>query len=78
MMGISQNCLWIARLEKPDFQKSLSAHLRRNGQMKWMIQSTLTGPGAGFVPDLSLLPVRTDRLPKAVRQSLRLLNGMPG
>jgi len=73
MMGISQNCLWIARLEKPNFQQSLAAHFRRNGKMKWMIQSTLTGQDAGFVPDLTLLPGRSDRLPKAVRQSLKFL-----
>jgi len=78
MMGISQNCLWIARLERPDFQQSLTAHLRRNGHLKWMIQPTLTRQSAGFVPDFSLLPERADRLPKSVGQSVKLLAGLPG
>src|SRR5882724_7885834 len=75
MMGVSQHCLWIARLEKPEFQRSLTAHLRRNGHLKWMIQPTLTRESVGFVPNISLLP---DRLPKSVGQSVKILAGLAG
>jgi hypothetical protein len=49
MLAYSENRLWIARLDKPDFYKATLALMRSTGPDHWMIQVTQTSAPAGFV-----------------------------
>lgn len=51
MLTFSQHRLWIARQEKPGFQKSLSALMRRTGKANWLIQAVRSKGQFGFLPD---------------------------
>ena len=64
MLAYSENRLWIARLDKPDFQKATLALMRSTGGDRWMIQGTRTKEPAGFVPSMSDLPFLRDRAPR--------------
>src|SRR5262249_40061115 len=56
MLAYSENRLWIARLDKPAFQKATLTLLRNTGTERWMFQATHTSEPAGFVPTLAGSP----------------------
>jgi len=53
MMALSQHRLWVARMERPYFQRKLLNIVRQNDATNWMVQPTLTKGNPGFVPDLN-------------------------
>lgn len=76
MLAFSQNRLWIARLEKPGFQKQTADLLRKTGASGWMLQATLTKGNPGFVSDLGSLPQRLNRVPNDVRAAARIVSAL--
>lgn len=50
MLKYSENKLWIARLEKEDYQKMISALIKADPKKKWLIQPALYKKLPGFVP----------------------------
>ena len=77
MMAISQHRLWIARMERPGFQRKLAHWLRGHRATHWMVQPTLTRKSPGFVSDWSELSPRLGTIPSDVRQTRRILNRLP-
>ena len=73
MMAISQHRLWIARMERPYFQRKLLNLIRKNGA-HWMVQPTLTKGNPGFVSDLTEIQRRFGSVPAEVREARRILN----
>lgn len=73
MMAISQNRLWIARMERPHFQRKLLNLFRQRGAANWKVQPTLTKGSPGFVSTLSDIPRRLQPVPSEVRETRRLL-----
>jgi hypothetical protein len=73
MMSISQHRLWIARMERPYFQRKLLNLIRQKGGMNCMVQPTLTKANPGFVADLSEVPRRLRSVPAEVRETQRIL-----
>ncbi|MSU58132.1 MAG: haloacid dehalogenase-like hydrolase [Pedosphaera sp.] len=49
MLVYSRHRLWIARLEKPGYQKKLAQLIRKTGSAGWMIQAARTRGEIGFV-----------------------------
>ncbi len=50
MLAVSQHRLWIARLEKPAYQRATRELMRKTGRDSWLIQPVLTKSTPGFVP----------------------------
>jgi len=75
MLGFSEHRLWIARLEKPDYQQATSDLMRRMGTANWLVQPTLCRMSPGFVPHGDDLAARRSPVPAKVRASQRLLAG---
>jgi hypothetical protein len=78
LMAWSQNRLWIARLEKPDYQRAAEELIRQTGSSGWMIQATLTGEAPGFVPKLGEVSRSLKRVSSEIRQSARILARLDG
>jgi hypothetical protein len=74
MMLISQHRLWMARLEKPGYQKATAQLIRRTGDAGWLVQATLAKPVPGLVSTSAELASRPDAVSPAVRESLRHLS----
>ena len=72
MLVFSEHRLWIARLEKPDFQRATLRLMAQTGAKKWRIQATVASDPPGFVSKLEDLP-RNRELPREVFQSVSLL-----
>jgi len=75
MLAFSEHRLWIARLEKPDYQQATAELMRRTGTTNWLVQPTLCRVSPGFVPHDDDLAVRRSPVPAKVRASQRLLSG---
>ncbi len=75
MLAFSEHRLWIARLEKPDYQQAASELRRRMGTADWLVQPTLCRGAPGFVPHRDDLAARRSPVPAKVRASQRLLSG---
>jgi len=73
LMACSHNRLWIARLEKPDYQRAAEEMIRRTGSPGWMIQATLTGEAPGFVPKPGEVSRGLKKVSSEIRQSTRIL-----
>jgi hypothetical protein len=73
MAAFSEHRLWLARLEKPAYQKTTLELLKRCDGKPWMVQHVLASDGFGFVSDPSVIP-RNARS-AAVRKSERLFGG---
>jgi hypothetical protein len=73
MLAISQHRLWIARMERPYFQRKLLNLIRHKGAANWMVQPTLTKGNPGFLPDLNEIPRRLHSVPPEVRETQRVL-----
>ena len=56
MLSFCEHRLWIARLEKPAYQRATMDLIRRTGQAHWLIQPALGRAVPGFIADLSELP----------------------
>jgi hypothetical protein len=69
MLAISQNRLWIARLEKLAFQEKTAALISQTGGSGWMVQATLAKASPGFVPDLRGLKQRLRTVPDDVHKA---------
>ncbi len=73
MLAFARRRLWIARLDKPDYQKATLNVIRRTGSEGWLVQSVLGRDQPGFVEDVSSLPPLPESLGVKVRRSVRLL-----
>ncbi|HNQ88105.1 MAG TPA: hypothetical protein PKM73_05795 [Verrucomicrobiota bacterium] len=73
MLRFSRHRLWIARLEKPDYQRATMALRARSRRGDWIFQPTLTRRSPGFVPDPGDLGRRLGDLPSAVRASFEVV-----
>jgi hypothetical protein len=76
MLTFSENRLWIARLDKPDYQQATANLLRKNGHAHWLFQPVFTGNPAGLVPDLGQLAQTHRPLPPEIRKSTAILSRM--
>lgn len=72
MMKFSQNRLWVARLEKPDYQRSAISAIRETQPSRWLVQPALTKKSPGLVPNAGDLKVRLTLAPASVKASLAL------
>jgi hypothetical protein len=76
MLAFSENRLWIARLEKPDYQAATAELVRQTGRETWSIQPVLARNVPQFVPDLGQVNhILPDMTPKIFR-SLAVLEGL--
>jgi hypothetical protein len=73
LLEISQHRLWIARLEKPGYQRATRELIRRTGGAGWLIQPTLTKGSPGFVSGLKKASERLNGLPPEVREAAATL-----
>lgn len=73
MLDFSENRLWIARLEKPDYQEETVRLMARTGRDTWMIQPTLTMERPGFLTDSAAIPPFPLPRSSPIRKSLRWL-----
>ena len=73
MMSISQHRLWIARMERPYFQRKLLNLIRQKGGMNCMVQPTLTKENPGFLRELKDIPRRLAFIPAEVRETRHIL-----
>ncbi len=69
VMQISRHRLWIARLEKPVFQRATRELIRKAGGNGWLIQPVLTRSAPGFVPGLREASACLNGLPPDVREA---------
>jgi phosphoserine phosphatase len=82
MLAYSRNRLWIARLEKPGFQRKLTELVRHTGRAGWFVQATLTKGTPGFLSGFDELRTRLGEVPREVADSaailFRLRHRVPG
>ncbi|HEY5910117.1 MAG TPA: HAD family hydrolase [Verrucomicrobiae bacterium] len=73
MLAIAAHRLWIARLTKPQYQRTALEWFRQSATRPWLVQPTLASRANGFLPysndTRGLLPIPTQQ----VRLSLELL-----
>ena len=73
MLTFARRRLWIARLDKPDYQAATADLMRRTDPETWMVQPVLARHQPGFIADPRRLPPLPASLGARVRRSLRLL-----
>ena len=73
MLAISQYRLWIARMERPYFQRKLLNLIRQKGGGNWMVQPTLTKENPGFLRELEDIPRRLAFILAEVRETRHIL-----
>jgi hypothetical protein len=78
MLAFSENRLWIARLEKPDYQKAALKLMRQADAGQWLVQPVLASQSPGFIGSRAQLSQRLARLSPGIAQSLRLLRDCSG
>jgi hypothetical protein len=69
LLMVSQHRLWIARLEKPVYQRATRELIRKTGGDGWLIQPALTGRSPGFISGLKEASERLNGLPAEVREA---------
>jgi phosphoserine phosphatase len=69
LLAVSQHRLWIARLEKPVYQRATRELIRKTGGDDWLIQPVLTRRSPGFVSGLKEASERLNGLPAEVREA---------
>jgi len=74
MMTFSRHRLWIARLEKPGYQRATAELIRKTGTDGWMVQPVLTKQTPGFVSDLGELGRRLGKTSAEVREAATILS----
>jgi hypothetical protein len=67
MLSFSRNRLWIARLDKPQYQIATAEQIRQTGRRGWILQPALAQPKPGFVAN----PGQLRRLEPALRAKIR-------
>jgi len=75
MMKFSENRLWIARLEKPAYQRVAAHALTETGPSRWICQPALNKGHPGFVSDQRQIPSLLGSVPGTVAESLRIWRG---
>jgi len=73
MLTFARRRLWIARLDKPDYQAATADLIRHTDPEAWMVQPALARCQPGFVADVCHLSPLPASLRAKVRRSLRLL-----
>ncbi len=73
MLSFSRNRLWIARLDKPEYQAAAARRIRQTGRRGWIVQPVITREQPGFVPDTNNLQPFSVALRAKVRRSIRVL-----
>jgi hypothetical protein len=69
LLAISQHRLWIARLEKPGYQRATRELIRKTGDDGWLIQPALTQRAPGFVSGLKEASERLNGLSPEMREA---------
>jgi hypothetical protein len=75
MLKFSENRLWIARLEKPGYQRIAARASRETGSSRWMCQPALNKCHPGLVSAQRRIPPLFDSVPSTVVESLRTWRG---
>jgi phosphoserine phosphatase len=78
MLAFSENRLWMARLEKPDYQKAALKLMRQADAGQWVVQPVLASQSPGFIGSRAQLSQRLARPSPGIAQSLRLLRDCSG
>lgn len=73
MLSFSRHRLWIARLDKPDYQAATAKRIQSTGPKGWILQPTLSRDTPCFVADPKRLPPISPGLRPKVLQSLRTI-----
>jgi rRNA processing protein Gar1 len=73
LLAFSENRLWIARLEKPEYQQKTLELIGQTGPAGWIIQPALCRETPGFVADLNGIRRILPRPSAQVRASVDLL-----
>ena len=76
MMKFSENRLWIARLEKPAYQRVAVRASRETEPSRWICQPVLNKSHPGFVSNKRQIPAVLGSPPTAIRESLKIWQGM--
>ncbi len=71
MMKFSEHQLWVARLEKPDYQRA-AINAADQANPGWLVQPTLTKNTPGFLAHSDQLGTRLKLPPESVKTSLAL------
>ena len=69
LLAVSQHRLWIARLDKPVYQRATRDLIRKTGSDGWLIQPALNSRSPGFVSGLKAASERLNGLPPEVREA---------
>jgi hypothetical protein len=78
MLTFARHRLWMARLDKPDYQASTAGLKRRTDPERWMVQPVLGRHEPGLIPDVRALPRMPASLRARVGRSLRFLSRSVG
>ena len=74
MLAFSENRLWIARLEKPGYQKEAAGAAAREGG-RWMVQPALCRAVPGFIDDTVMLEgIFHGEVPATVAESIEAVH----
>ena len=73
LLAVSQHRLWIARLEKPSYQRATRDLIRKTGSDGWLIQPVLTRKSPGFVSGLKEASERLNGLPVEVCEAASVI-----
>jgi len=73
MLTFSRHRLWIARLEKPDYQRAVREAMSRAGPRGWLLQPALCRRAPGFLPDFRAVAGALGEVPAKVGESLDAL-----
>jgi hypothetical protein len=76
MLTFSEHRLWIARLEKADYQKTALQKIRQTDPKDWIIQPTLAKKAPGFLTEPQEVRQRLKEISPAISASARLLRGL--
>lgn len=73
MLSFAQKRLWVARMNKPDYQAVTAPLIERTGRATWLIQPALAAPYPGFQPSIQVPAGVSGDLRKKIMRSVRVL-----
>ena len=76
MLTFSENRLWIARLEKPDYQKSTANLINQSHPSNWAIQPVLCRRKPCFLPCVKTVPSDIFESSPKIRESTTILSAI--
>ena len=76
MLAFCKNRLWIARLEKPVFQKLTARLIIQTGRAKWLVQSAIAKPTPEFVANLASLSQRLGKLTPEISKAAGIISAL--